>query len=90
METLEREPGVSPDGRTVVFFLSSRGRDIECAITRDALEQHFWVQPGDSELRVLKAFTDGRKRIVAVAGRKVLTHPGERVVLTVADFGVRK
>jgi hypothetical protein len=43
VDALELEPGVSLDGRGVVFMLSVRGRDIECIVTREALEQHFWV-----------------------------------------------
>lgn len=90
MEVFELESSVSPDGRAVVFVMSLRGRDIECAVTREALEQYFWVQPGASETRMLKAFVDGRARIMAVAERKARAHAGERIVLSVDDFGVRR
>lgn len=90
MDTLELESSVSPDGRAVVFVLSLRGRDIECVVTREALEQHFWVQPAASETRMLKAFADGRARIMAVAERKARAHAGERIVLGVDDFGARR
>jgi Protein of unknown function (DUF1488) len=90
VETVGLEPSVLLDGRGVVFVLSLRGRDIECMVTREALEQHFWVQPGASEARVLKAFSEGRRRIMAVAERKVRTRASERIVLTVDDFGVRR
>ena len=60
--------------------------NFECTMSRDALEQHFWLQSGASETRVLKAFEDGRRRIMAVAARKALAHGGERIVLSVADF----
>jgi Protein of unknown function (DUF1488) len=90
VEALELEPRISTDGRGVVFVLSVLGRDIECMVTREALEQHFWVQPDASEARILKAFADGRKRIIAVAERKTRAHAGERIVLTVDDFGVRR
>jgi Protein of unknown function (DUF1488) len=90
MTMIEAVPSVSADGRAVIFQLSSRGRDLECAVTREALEQHFWVQPDASEARILKAFADGRKRIIAVAERKTRAHAGERIVLTVDDFGVRR
>ncbi|MFM0557873.1 DUF1488 family protein [Paraburkholderia sediminicola] len=74
----------------MVFVLSLCGRDIECVVTREALEQHFWVQPGATEARVLKAFLDGCGRMVAAAERKVRARPGERIVLTTADFGLRR
>jgi hypothetical protein len=86
MEIVEFEPSVSADGRAVIFQLSTRGRELECAVTREALEQHFWLQRGAGEARVLKAFADGRKRITAVAERKVLARPGEKVLLTISDF----
>ncbi|HEY4295634.1 MAG TPA: DUF1488 domain-containing protein [Paraburkholderia sp.] len=89
METVEIEPSVSADGRMVIFQLSTRGRDLECAVTREALEEHFWLQRGADEARVLKTFADGRKRIIAVAERKTLAHPGEKVLLTIADFAAR-
>ena len=43
MEVLDRAPAVSPDGRAVVFMLSARGRDVEGAVARAALEEHFWL-----------------------------------------------
>ncbi|HZZ10248.1 MAG TPA: DUF1488 domain-containing protein [Paraburkholderia sp.] len=89
MEIIELEPSVSADGRAVVFLLSARGRDLECSVTREALEQHFWLQRGAAEARVLKTFADGRKRITAVAERKMLARPGEKVSLTIADFAAR-
>lgn len=67
MEIIEFEPSVSADGRAVIFQLSTRGRDLECAVTREATEQHFWLQRDAGEDRVLKTFADGRKRITAVA-----------------------
>ena len=90
MEIVEFEPSVSPDGRAVVFVLSLRGRDHECAITREALEQHFWPQRGAPEARILRTFDDGHKRIFAVAERKLLANPGGRIVVTANDFGPRR
>jgi Protein of unknown function (DUF1488) len=89
MEIIELEPSVSADGRAVIFQLSARGRDLECAVTCEALEQHFWLQRGAGEARILKAFADGRKRITAVAERKILARPGEKVLLTINDFAAR-
>jgi len=90
MEAVELQPRVAPDGRSIVFVLSSRGRNIDCQVSRAVLEQHFWVPPGTSETRVLRAFADGRGRIVAMAERKMLSHGGERVVLTMDDFSNRR
>ncbi|WP_454808363.1 DUF1488 family protein [Paraburkholderia fungorum] len=88
VEALDLEPSVSTDG--VVFALSLCGRDVACVITRETLEQHFWVQPGATDARVLKAFSEGRRCIVALAERKARARPGERIVLTVDDFDPRK
>jgi hypothetical protein len=94
MEMIEVRPSMSADGQEVVFALSARGREFECAVTRKALEEHFWLQRGAAEHRVLKIFEDGRRRITAVAERKLLTSGGERhadrIVLTPADFGMRR
>ncbi|WP_321792711.1 DUF1488 domain-containing protein [Burkholderia pyrrocinia] len=90
MEAAELQPLVAPDGQSIMFVLSSRGRNIDCQVTRDALEQHFWAPPGATETRILRAFADGRGRIVAIAERKMLSHGGERVVLTVDDFSNRR
>ncbi len=89
MELVEHEPSVSADGRSVIFVVPARGRDYECAITRDALEQHFWLPRGADEAHVLKAFANGRKRIVAVAERKMLARHEETVRLTINDFLAR-
>ncbi len=89
MEILKTEPRVGADRRVVSFVLSTRGRDLECAVTREALEQYFWLQPGASETRVLKTFQDGCRRIFAVAERKCLARPTETLLLTSADFLTR-
>lgn len=90
VEAAELQPRVSPDGQGIVFVLSHRGRNITCRVTREVLEQHFWVPPGASETRVLQAFVDGRGRLVAMAERKLLAHGGERLVLTIDDFDGRR
>lgn len=90
METAELQPRVAPDGQSITFVLSSRGRNIDCQVAREVLEQHFWVPPGATETRILRAFSDGRGRIVAMAERKMLSRGGERVVLTMDDFSNRR
>jgi Protein of unknown function (DUF1488) len=89
MEVLDRAPAVSPDGRAVVFMLSIRGREVEGAIARDALEEHFWLPRSADAARTLKTFENGRNRIVAVAQRKLLARPDERLSLTANDFVAR-
>ena len=89
MTTIEAAASVSADGRAGIFQISSRGRDFECAVTREALEQHFWLQRAADDVRVLQTFEDGRKRITAIAERKMLARPGEKVLLTIDDFTKR-
>jgi hypothetical protein len=45
-EVLDRKAAISPDGRVVVLVLPIRGRKVEAAVARDALEEHFWLPPG--------------------------------------------
>ncbi|AFQ52209.1 DUF1488 family protein [Burkholderia cepacia] len=90
MDAAELQPRVAPDGQSITFVLSSSGRNIDCRVAREVLEQHFWVQPDATETRILRAFADGRGRIVAMAERKMLSHGGERVVLTMDDFSNRR
>ena len=87
--TIDIEPCVSSDGKMVVFVASARNQLVQCSILRAALEQHFWLPPRADTLRMLKAFTDGQSRIIAVAERKLLKDPGAPVALTPADFSNR-
>jgi hypothetical protein len=80
---------VSPDGRTISFVLSIRDRDVECTVTREALVQHFWLETSADETRMLKAFEGGRNRIVAIAQRRGLARPLNRVTLDADDFRIR-
>jgi hypothetical protein len=59
-------------------------------MTRQAREARFWVPPDADQARMLKAFADGRRRIIAVADRKVRLRPGEPVRLTADDFQIRR
>jgi Protein of unknown function (DUF1488) len=78
--------GVSSDGSEVVFRLSERMGGTECAVTREALELHFWLPVGAGASRMLRTFGDGRNRIVAAAERKMLARPDHPVRLTSNDF----
>jgi hypothetical protein len=90
MEVPDRAVAVSPDGRAVVFTLSVRGREVEGAVTREALlEQHFWLPPDADAARTLTTFGNGRDRIIAVAQRKHLARPDESLWLTANDFAGR-
>jgi hypothetical protein len=86
MDVLDFAPNVSPDGSKVAFRLSDRIGSAECAISREALEAHFWLSPGAHASRMLKTFADGRDRIVAVAERKMRARPDQPVRLTSHDF----
>jgi Protein of unknown function (DUF1488) len=88
MEVPDRAAAVSP-GHAVVFTLSVRGREVEGAVARDALEPHFWLPRGADAARTLRTFGNGRNRIVAVAQRKHLARPDEPLWLTASDFASR-
>jgi hypothetical protein len=88
-ETLTAEPRVSPDGKVVTFVASFHNQSVQCSITRDALERHFWLPTWSSEARVLKAFVDGRQRITAAVERRMLKKTGVPIVLSAADFADR-
>ncbi|MFM0166800.1 DUF1488 family protein [Paraburkholderia sediminicola] len=89
MEVLDFAPSVSADGSRIDFRLSNRIGIAECAITREALEVHFWLVPSADRSRMLKSFEDGRRRIYAVAERKMRAHAGHAVRLTSDDFFIR-
>jgi hypothetical protein len=84
--TLAAEGTVSLDGKLVSFVARIRGFDVQCAITRGALEEHFWVPARADDARLMKAVIDGRNRIAAAVERKTLRAPGAPIKLTDADF----
>ncbi|MFM0619324.1 DUF1488 family protein [Paraburkholderia nemoris] len=90
MDVLDFAPSVSADGSRIDFRLSNAAGFIECAITREALEVHFWLSPRADASRILKTFDNGRNRIVAVAERKMRARPGNPVRLTSHDFAGRR
>jgi hypothetical protein len=67
------------DRHEISFRLTGHRGEVACAITREAPEVPFWLPPDADQIRLLKAFADGRRRIIAVAGRKVRLRPGEPV-----------
>jgi hypothetical protein len=84
--TLTIEASVSPDGKLVVFIAFSRGRAVQCSITREVLEQYFWAPIGASDARLLNVYMDGQKRIAAAVERKMLKTSDEPIKLNAADF----
>ena len=77
---------VSADRSLVIFDAHVRERSVQCSIAREALELYFWVPAGASDAQLLKSYSDGRKRIEAIVGRKLLATPGEAVGLNMSDF----
>jgi hypothetical protein len=77
---------VASDGAAVLFPVFAGGREVRCSMTRDALEQFFWLASDADEVRLLKAFADGRNRIVALAVRRALRTKSDSLKLTATDF----
>ena len=77
---------VSADRSLVIFDAHVRERSVKCSIAREALELYFWVPAGASDAQLLKSYSDGRRRIEAIVGRKILATPGEMIGLSVSDF----
>jgi hypothetical protein len=77
---------VSGDRNLVVFDAHIRERSVQCSIAREALELYFWAPAGASDAQLLKSYVDGRRRIEAIASRKLLATPGEAVGLSMSDF----
>jgi Protein of unknown function (DUF1488) len=77
---------LASDATAVVFTIFADGHEVRCLITRDALEQFFWLPPEANEARVLKAFADGRNRIVALAVRRALRAKSGTLKLVASDF----
>jgi hypothetical protein len=90
MDVVDFAAGVSSDGSEIAFRLPGRIGGAECAITREALEVHFWLPVGADTSRMLRTFADGRNRIVAVAERKMLARPDQPVRLTGNDFMAKR
>jgi hypothetical protein len=80
------EAVVSGDRNLVMFDAHIRERSVQCSIAREALELYFWAPAGASDAQLLKSYADGRKRIEAMIGRKILATPGEAVGLSMSDF----
>jgi hypothetical protein len=74
------------DGNAVSCAIEASGRSVTAMISRAALEQHFWLRSDANANHMLRTFTDGRHRIVAVAERLALRSGAAEVKLDSADF----
>jgi hypothetical protein len=90
LDVIDLMPDVATDRHEISFRLTGHRSEIACAITREALEAQFWLPQGADPVRMLRAFADGRRRIIAVAERKVRLRPGQPVRLTADDFRIRR
>ncbi|MFM0204734.1 DUF1488 domain-containing protein [Paraburkholderia fungorum] len=68
MDVIDLMPDVAAGRYEISFRLSRHRSEVTGAITREALEAQFWLPKDADEVRILKAFADERRRIIAVAG----------------------
>ncbi len=80
------EPVILDGGRAIAFTFLAVGCEARGQVSRDALEQYFWLQPAADESRMLKTFANGYSRIVAVACRLALRKGALEVRLDASDF----
>lgn len=90
MDGIDLMPDVAPDRHEISFRVIGDRSDVACAITREALGVQFWLPKGADEVRMFKASADGRRRIIAVAERKLRLRLGEPIRLTADDFQIRR
>ncbi|MFM0558006.1 DUF1488 family protein [Paraburkholderia sediminicola] len=90
MDVIDPMPDVAADRHEISFRLTGHRSEVAWAITREALEAQFWLPKDADPVRMLKAFADGRCRIIALAERKVRLRPDEPVRLTANDFQIRR
>ena len=87
MLAMKGRPGLFAGGRLVTFTVRSQGRDIACAVTRDALERHLLFRRESDDATLVSAFERGVKRILEVADRKSRALRTTRILVTAADLG---
>ena len=80
------EPTVVDGGHAIAFEVIAAGRVVECTVSRESLQDHFWLQPDADDARMLKIFNDGRYRIVAIAERKARRLATASIHLATSDF----
>jgi hypothetical protein len=84
--SLSQKIELSQDGSLVQFVAEWRARSVQCAISREALECHFWAPRGANEAHLLKAYLAGGKRIAAAIERRLLRQETEPIVLGTKHF----
>lgn len=84
--THSTEAVVVDGGHAVGFDVIVAGRVVRCTVSRESLQNYFWLQPDADNARMLKTFNDGRHRIVAIAERKALRLAAASIHLDAADF----
>ncbi|MBC8748571.1 MULTISPECIES: DUF1488 family protein [Paraburkholderia] len=77
---------LSPDGKLVQFVAALPERSVQCAISREARECHFWVPSGAAGARLLKACLEGRQRIAVMVTRRLMRKEPEPIVLNAKHF----
>jgi hypothetical protein len=80
-------PGFNGSSLTVQFMAQVDGEPVLCAITAEALEDHFGAQSALEEV-LLKAFEQGRGRIRSVCAEELDRNDGGGVVLHSGLFRV--
>jgi hypothetical protein len=80
------EPVVIDGGRAIAFEVVAAGRVVKCTVSRESLQDYFWLQPDADNARMLKIFNDGRHRIAAIAERRARRLATESIHLDVSDF----
>ncbi|QIE29725.1 DUF1488 family protein [Caballeronia sp. SBC2] len=84
--TNSEEPVVVDGGRAIAFDIIAAGRVARCTVSRESLQDYFWLQPEANDVRMLKIFSDGRQRIVAIAERKARRLAATTIHLEASDF----
>nr|WP_274608195.1 DUF1488 family protein [Paraburkholderia sp. PGU19] len=77
------------DGKLLLFVISARNQSVQCSISRDALERHFWLPAGANNAHTLTVFAHGRQRNTVAAEGRTLKSAGAPIALSAADFAGR-
>jgi Protein of unknown function (DUF1488) len=80
------EPTVVDGGHAIAFEVNAACRVVKCTVSRQSLQDYFWLQPDADDARMLKIFNDGRRRIIAIAERKARRSATVSIHLEAADF----
>lgn len=85
IEFPDSEPQYSAHNLTLIFSAHVDGRPVPCAITVEALEDHFGATGGAIDVW-FRAFAAGRPVIVAVARQHLTLSGGSSVLLKSGHF----